>query len=84
MADYPEVFESKPEAKAFMIFLEMLENSNNGAKIQHHDRLREKIKIKIPGMKSIEEFKHLYSKTFLQTKKYFNILKFFIKFYSHK
>ena len=69
MADFPEVFESKPEAKAFMLFLQKFENSNNHIKMRHHDKIREKIKVKIPGMKSIEEFKHLYSKTFLQTKK---------------
>lgn len=75
MAEFPEVFESKAEAKSFMLFYQLLEDSKNNVKMQHHDKIREKIKVKIPGMKSIEEFKQLYSKTFLLTKKYFKILR---------
>ena len=69
-SEFPAVFESNPHAKAFKQFIQQLENSKNQMKIQHRQEIREKIKVKVPGMKNIEEFKNFYAKTFLKTKKY--------------
>lgn len=68
-SDIPD-FESGPEAKTFMIFFDQLmEETNNQIRLQHHQKIREKIKLNIPLMKNLEEFKNLYSKTFLRRKK---------------
>lgn len=74
-SEFPKVFESNPQAKAFKQFIEQLEHSKNQLKTQHQQEILEKIKVKVPGMKNIEEFKNFYAKTFLKTKKYFLIYK---------
>ena len=60
--------ESKVETKTFMPFINVLEASDSMSKIEHHEKIRKNIKMKIPEMKSLEEMKKLYLKIFLQKK----------------
>ena len=66
--EFHEAFEAIPEAKAFKIFFQHLDNSKIETKIQHESNILEKLRKKIPKMKNLEEFKNLYAKAFLPTK----------------
>ena len=62
-------FESGSESKTFLMFFDQLmEETNNQIRLKHHQKIQETIKLKIPLMKNLEEFKNLYSKTFLGRK----------------
>ena len=67
--EFPDIFDSKPESKVFKSFLQQLENSHNFNKISHQQHILEKVKIKIPLLKDIEELKNHYVKSFLTCKK---------------
>ena len=70
ISEFPEGFDSNPEAKACKLFLQGLENSTENDKIQHQNQILGKLRKKIPQMKHLDEFKSLYMKTFLLPKKY--------------
>ena len=78
ISEFPDAFDSKPEAKAFKKFFELLENDHTPNKLKHQQLIHEKLKVKVPLMKNIEELKKLYTKAFLHGKKfyYFFALKF--------
>lgn len=69
--------DSKAETKTFMQFIKILEASSNMRKIEHHEKIRKSIKMKIPEIKSLEEMKRLYIRIFLQKK-----FQLFLKKYS--
>ena len=68
--EFPIVFESNPQAKAFKKFVEQLDNSKNQLKIQYQQEILTQIKVKVPELKNIQELKNCYAKAFLKTKKY--------------
>ena len=70
ISEFPEGFDSNPEAKTFKLFLQGLENSTNNDNFQHQNTILEKLRKKIPKMKNLDEFQSLYMKTFLFPKKY--------------
>lgn len=67
--DFPD-FESVPEARTFSSFFgQLMDETDNKIRVQHHQNILEKIRLKIPLMKNLEEYKNLYSKTFVRRKK---------------
>ena len=78
ISEFPDAFDSKPEAKAFKKFFELLENDHTPNKLKHQQLIHEKLKVKVPLMKNIEELKKFYTKAFLHGKRF--IIFFPLKF----
>lgn len=70
ISEFPDVFDSKPESKVFKSFFQQLESISNVDKIRHQQQILEKLKIKAPILKNIEELKNHYFKSFMTCKKF--------------
>ena len=70
ISEIPIIFDSNPEAKNFLKFINFIKENHPKIGIQENEDLRSNLKIKIPPLQNVEEFKKLYEKCFLSKIKF--------------
>ena len=83
ISEIPTIFESLPEGKAFINFLNFIKINHPTLKPEDTRKIRESLKIPIPPVKNLDELKNLYEKSFLTVTK-FDKHVFFLIFFVFK
>jgi hypothetical protein len=67
ISEIPTIFESLPEGKTFLNFLTLITRHHPLIKVEDTKETRGSLKITIPPLKNLDEFKSLYENSFLKS-----------------